>query len=237
MVTDRFLFDGAESLCARTARSAVRTSGSAKLVAVEMSAASVEVPSSPASHHQGPAEGNPDASLFVAAHDSAGHARHDCVDREGSLGSVARIRAVCCTGSAWRSLAHSRCCRDRSTNRSGPGRGSAHRDTDARLHLPVCLRHTDVDESPHRWDTAPASCLGTLWGAAPIQTCQVGIGAVPVFNEDRHLTHLLPRNHRTHTGARLLSAFRSPRHSAPCVQPSKEGDGFSVTRADCARSA
>lgn len=95
-------------------------------------------------------------SLFVAAHDSAGHARHDCVDRDGSLGSVARIRAVCCTGSPWRSLAHSRCCRDRSTNRSGPGRGSGHRDTDAGLHLPVWLRHIDVDESPHRWDTAPA---------------------------------------------------------------------------------
>src|SRR5215471_5516193 len=51
---------------------------------------------------------------------------------------------------------------------------------------------------------------------------QVGIGAVPVFNKDRHLTHLLPRNHRTPIGARLLSAFRSPRHSAPCSQPSKE---------------
>src|SRR5215469_1000320 len=38
---------------------------------------------------------------------------------------------------------------------------------------------------------------------------QVGIGAVPVFNKDRHLTHLLPRHHRTHIGARLLSAFRS----------------------------
>jgi hypothetical protein len=53
MVTDRFLFDGAENQCAGTARSAVRTSGSAKVVAVEMSAASVEVPSSSASQHRG----------------------------------------------------------------------------------------------------------------------------------------------------------------------------------------
>ena len=176
---------------------------------MEISAASVEVPSSPASHHQRPAEGNPDASLFVAAHDSAGPARHDCVDREGSLGSVARMRAVCCTGSPWRSLAHSRCCRDRSTNRSGPGRGSAHRDTDAGLHLPVCLRHTDVDESPHRWDTAPAYVPRHVVGRGAGTNFQVGIGAVPVFNEDRHLTHLLPLHHQTHIGARLLGAFRS----------------------------
>jgi hypothetical protein len=38
---------------------------------------------------------------------------------------------------------------------------------------------------------------------------QVGIGAVPVFNKDRHLTHLLPLHHQTHIGARLLGAFRS----------------------------
>ena len=177
---------------------------------MEISAASVEVPSSPASHHQRPAEGNPDASLFVAAHDSAGPARHDCVDREGSLGSVARMRAVCCTGSPRRSLAHSRCCRDRSTNRSGPGRGSAHRDTDAGLHLPVCLRHTDVDESPHRWDTAPAYVpRHVVWGAASKQTSRLGSAPCPVFNRDRHLTHLLPLHHQAHIGARLLGAFRS----------------------------
>jgi len=235
MVTDRFLFDGAESLCARTARSAVRTSGSAKAVAVEISAASVEVPSSPASHHQRPAEGNPDASLFVAAHDSAGPARHDCVDREGSLGSVARIRAVCCAGSPRRSLAHSRCCRDRSTNRSGPGRGSGHRDTDAGLHLPVCLRHTDVDESPHRWDTAPAYVpRHVVWGAASKQTSRLGSAPCPVFNRDRHLTHLLPLHHQTHRSS-AARRIPIPHHSAPCVQPSKQGDGFSVTRADCAR--
>jgi hypothetical protein len=171
-----------------------------------MSAASVEGPSSPASHHQEPAEGNPDASLFVAAHDSAGHARHACVDRERSLGSVARMRAVCCTGSLWRSLAHSRCCRDRSTNRSGPGRGSGHRDTDGRLHLPVYLRHTDVDESPHRWDTAPAYVPRHVVGRGVETNFQVGIGAVPVFNEDSHLTHLLPLHHHR---SWLLGAFRS----------------------------
>ena len=204
---------------------------------MEISAASVEVPSSPASHHQRPAEGNPDASLFVAAHDSAGPARHDCVDREGSLGSVARMRAVCCTGSAWRSLAHSRCCRDRSTNRSGPGRGSGHRDTDAGLHLPACLRHTDVDESPHRWDTAPAYVpRHVVWGAASKQTSRLGSAPCPVFNRDRHLTHLLPLHHQTHRSS-AARRIPIPHHSAPCVQPSKEGDGFSVTRADCARSA
>src|ERR1700730_1812433 len=191
MVTDRFLFVGAESLCARTACRAVRTSGSAKVVAVEMSAAWVGVPNSPASQHQGPAKVNPDASLFVAGPDSAVHARHVCGDREGSIGSVARMRAVCCTGSPWRSLAHSRCCRDRSTCRSAPGSGSAHRDTDARLHLPVCLRRTDVDESSHRWDTAPAYVPRHVVGHGVEPNCQVEIGAVPVFNEDRHLVHLL----------------------------------------------
>src|SRR5215472_2889400 len=184
MVTDRFLFDGAESLCARTARSAVRTSGSAKVVAVEMSAASAEVPSSPASHHQRPAEVNPDASLFVAAHDSAGHARHDGVDRDGSLGSDARMRAVCCTGSPGRSPARSRCCRDRSTNRSGPGRGSAHRDTDAGLPLPVCLRHTDVDESPDRWDTAPAYVPRHVVGRGA-DTNLPGLGSAPCLSSTK----------------------------------------------------
>ena len=174
---------------------------------------------------------NPDASLFVAEPDSGGHARHDCADREGSLGSVARMRAVCCTGSPWRSLAHSRCCRDRSTNRSGPGRGSGHRDTDAGLHLPVWLRHTDVDESPHRWDTAPAYVPRHVVGRGADTNLQVGIGAVPVFNKDRHLTHLLPLHHQTHIGARLLSALRSRTTARPAC--SRQRRWLLVTRADC----
>ena len=33
----------------------------------------------------------------------------------------------------------------------------------------------------------PHTCSRTVWGAAPIQTCQVRIGAVPVLNENRRL--------------------------------------------------
>jgi hypothetical protein len=32
--------------------------------------------------------------------------------------------------------------------------------------------------------------LGTVWGAASMQTRKVWIGAVPVFNEDESLSHL-----------------------------------------------
>ena len=179
---------------------------------------------------------NPDASLFVAEPDSGGHARHDCADREGSLGSVARMRAVCCTGSPWRSLAHSRCCRDRSTSRSAPGRGSAHRDTGARLHLPVCLRHTDVDESPHRWDTAPAYVPRHVVGRGVDTNLQVGIGAVPVFNEDRHLTHFrifasssaASRHAHPSSGAKRNTI---PRHSAP-LPCSRQSRWLLVTTAE-----
>ena len=51
---------------------------------------------------------------------------------------------------------------------------------------------------------------------------QVGIGAVPVFNKDRHLTHLLLLHHHRSSAARRIPI---PHHSAPCVQTSKEGDG------------
>jgi hypothetical protein len=86
MVTDRVLFDGAESPGARMASRAVRTNGSAKVVAVELSAARMGVPSSRTSEHQEPQEVNSDASLFVgiaAEHDSAEHVRHVCGDRAG----------------------------------------------------------------------------------------------------------------------------------------------------------
>jgi hypothetical protein len=43
----------------------------------------------------------------------------------------------------------------------------------------------------HGWDTAPAYVLSTMWGAAPIRTCQGWIGAAPVLSEDRDLAHLL----------------------------------------------
>ena len=190
MVTDRFLFDGADSLCARTACRAVRTSGSAK---VEKSAGFVKVPSSPASQHRRLGKVNPGESRFVVAagHDSAGCGWHDCGDREGSIDSVGWMRAVCCAGSPPRSLAHSRYCRDRSMSRLAPGCGSARRGTGAWLHLPVCLRHTDVDEGHRWWDTAPAYVPRHVVGRGAETNCQVVIGAVPVINEDRHLEHLL----------------------------------------------
>jgi hypothetical protein len=31
--------------------------------------------------------------------------------------------------------------------------------------------------------------LGTVWGGVLMQTCKVGNGAVPVFNEDNSLAH------------------------------------------------
>jgi hypothetical protein len=61
------------------------------------------------------------------------------------------------------------------------------------LHQPLRLRHTNVDETRHGWDNAPACVLGTVWGAALIQTCYVWIGTVPVLNEDRSLAHLFDR--------------------------------------------
>ena len=91
------------------------------------------------------------------------------------------------------------------------------------------------------WTKAPTdgilprhTCLGTLWGAAPVQTSRLGSAPCPVFNRDRHLTHLLPLHHQTHRSS-AARRIPIPHHSAPCVQPSKQGDGFSVTRADCAR--
>ena len=171
-----------------------------------MSAVRVWVPSSPASQHQEPGAGNPDASLFVgvaAGHDSAVHARHVCGDRGGSLDSAARQCAVCCAGSAWHSPARSRCCRGRSTGRSAPARSSVRRDTGARLHLPVCHRRTDVDEGPRWWDTAPANVPRHVVGRGADANCQVVIGVAPVFNEDRPLAHLLPHWVQLHCGARI----------------------------------
>jgi hypothetical protein len=118
---------------------------------VGLSAARMGVPSCPASQHQEPRQVNPDASLFVgnaAGRDNAAHARHVCGDLGGSLDSAARQRAVCCAGSVWRSLAHSRCCRGRSTDRSAPARSSVRKDTGAGLPLPVCRRAAALAARP-----------------------------------------------------------------------------------------
>ena len=171
---------------------------------------------------------NPDASLFVAEPDSAGRARHDCADREGSLGNVARMRAVCCIGSPWRSLAHSRCCRDRSTSRSAPGCGSTHKDTDARLHLPVCLRHTDVDESPHRCDTAPACVPRHGVGHGADTNFQV-VGRRRACLQRRQTLNsfsylrIFVRCITAHVRARLLneSRFRATARALPCSRQSR----------------
>ena len=111
--------------------------------------------------------------------------------------AVARLIAPpgsCYAGSASRSLAHSRCCRGRNRSRSAPARSSMRRETGARLHLPVCRRRTDVDEGPHRWDTAPAYVPRHVVGRGADANCQVVIGVAPVFNKDRPLAHLLPHS-------------------------------------------
>lgn len=181
---------------------------------------------------------NPDASLFVgvaAGHDNAVHARHACGARGGSLDSAALLPAVCCAGSARRSLAHSRCCRGRSTGRSAPARSSVRRYTGARLHLPVCHRRTDVDEGPRWWDTAPANVPRHVVGRGADTNLQVGIGAAPVFNEDRHLTHLLLHSVQLHRGAaqRLWLLGQHLRDNAPSALPAR-GNGI-CRKADSSR--
>jgi hypothetical protein len=83
-----------------------------------------------------------------------------------------------------------RCCRDHNRGRSAPER-SARIDRSAQLHRPLRLRHTDVDERRHGWNTAPAFVPSTGVGQGADANFHVRIGAVPVFNEDRGLAHLL----------------------------------------------
>ena len=117
MVTDHVLFLGAENPCAQTARTAVRTSGSAMVVAVERRGEYVVcewIPRSPASHHQVPHEVNPDASLCLAVRGRAWSARHGCGEHVCCVDNADRRRAVWCGATLRRTLAHSRWCRDRS---------------------------------------------------------------------------------------------------------------------------
>ena len=50
--------------------------------------------------------------------------------------------------------------------------------------------HTGVDEPRPGWNTPPAYVLAHGVGRGAETNCQVGIGAVPVFKEDRPLAHL-----------------------------------------------
>ena len=87
------------------------------------------------------------------------------------------------------------------------------------------------------------ACLGTVWGMAPIQTSRLWVGAVPVFNEDRHLTHFrifasssaASRHAHPSSGAKRNTI---PRHSAP-LPCSRQSRWLLVTtaEADCSRSA
>jgi hypothetical protein len=49
----------------------------------------------------------------------------------------------------------------------------------------------DLAQKVAWWDTAPAYVPRHVVGRGAETNCQVVIGAVPVFNEDRHLAHLL----------------------------------------------
>ena len=149
------------------------------------------IPRSPAYHHQEVDEVNPDASLCFADRGKHERARRVCGDLDDLIDSVVLLRAAPGVGTSERNLARSRCCRDRSRSRSAPARGNARIEKTAPLYQPVGPRHTGVDETRHGWDTAPAYVLCTMWGAAPIRTGKVGIGAAPVLNEDRDLAHLL----------------------------------------------
>jgi hypothetical protein len=100
------------------------------------------------------------------------HVQHVCGDLDDLIGSVGPRRAAHCVETSERILARSRCCHGRSRGRSAPGRGSGRTEKIAQLHQPVGPRHTDVDETRNGWDTAPAYVLGTMWGVAPIGTCQ-----------------------------------------------------------------
>jgi hypothetical protein len=115
---------------------------------------------------------NPDASLSFAVRGTHAHVQHVCGDLDDLIGSVGPRRAAHCVETSERILARSRCCHGRSRGRSAPGRGSGRTEKIAQLHQPVGPRHTDVDETRHGWDTAPAYVLGTMWGVAPIGTCQ-----------------------------------------------------------------
>ena len=115
---------------------------------------------------------NPDASLSFAVRGTHAHVQHVCGDLDDLIGSVGPRRAAHCVETSERILARSRCCHGRSRGRSAPGRGSGRTEKIAQLHQPVGPRHTDVDETRNGWDTAPAYVLGTMWGVAPIGTCQ-----------------------------------------------------------------
>ena len=76
------------------------------------------------------------------------------------------------------------------------------------------------------WTKAPTdgilprhTCLGTLWGAAPIQTCRLRSAPCLSSTKTEHLTHLLPLHHHRSSAARRIPI---PHHSVPCVQPPKE---------------
>jgi hypothetical protein len=83
------------------------------------------------------------------------HVQHVFGDLDDLIDSVARRRAAHCVDTSERILARSRCCHDRSSGKSAPGCGSRRTEKIAQLHQPVGLRHTDVDETRHGWDTAP----------------------------------------------------------------------------------
>ena len=57
------------------------------------------------------------------------------------------------------------------------------------MHAPLQPFHRAVDWVRHEWDTAPACVLSHGVGRGADANCQVGIGAVPVLNEDRDLAH------------------------------------------------
>jgi hypothetical protein len=152
---------------------------------------SPEAPRALAEHHQTTPEVNPDASLSFAVRGTRAHVQHVCGAPEELIGSVGPLGAVPHVGTYERNLAHNKRCLGRNRSRSGPARGNGRTEKTGRSRWPVEPRHTDVDEKGHEWDTAPAYVLGTMWGVAPMRTCQGWIGAAPVLNQDRDLAHLL----------------------------------------------
>jgi hypothetical protein len=126
-------------------------------------------------------QGNPDASLFFAAPGSGEPDRRACGGHDGLIDSAVRPPVARCAGRPKRILARSKCCRGRNRSRRRPERGNLRRDRSARLHQPVGRPHTDVDEPPRGWNTAPACVPRHDVGRGAGTNLQVRIGAAPVF--------------------------------------------------------
>jgi len=131
--------------------------------------------------HSASHAGNPDASLYLRAHDNDPLAWHASTDHGSCAGSAPRPRVARVAAPHRHIPRHSRSGPDHSSCRSAPADGTEHRETIEPIALRQArARQQHLDAIRNAGDNAPAFVPCTVSGTAPNMICQDLVGAVPI---------------------------------------------------------